>query len=131
MNLKQAINRLMSGGAALERPKSWPNEAKRGWGASRTTHPYHCDMAQACWESISNGEEFVDNDTVSEAFASGKPGEITAVRLAIATRYAELWIAAMLEQEREPQGESEAEKMRSDDIAQRTHEVNQDMRNDQ
>jgi len=127
MNLEQAINHLMSGGA-LERPKSWPEHTYRGFGRSAEKHIYVCDMAQACWESISNGEAFIDNDTVSEAIASGKPDEINAVRLAIATRYAELWMEAMQEQARESQGESEADQMRREWIAERTREVNQDMR---
>jgi len=129
MNLEQAIHRLMSG-AALDRPKSWPEHTYRGFGRSAEKHSYVCDMAQACWESINSGESFIDSDTVAEAIATGKPDEIKAVRLAIATRYAELWMEAMQEQEqeRESQGESEADQMRREWIAERTREVNQDMR---
>jgi len=97
MNLEQAIHRLMSG-AALDRPKSWPEHTYRGLGRGARKYAYICDMAQACWESISSCEEFIDSDTVAEAIASGKPDEINAVRLAIATRYAELWMEAMQEQ---------------------------------
>jgi len=111
MTLDQAIHRLMSG-ADLERPKSWPEESERGWGASKTKHPYRCDMAQACWESIVMSEEFIDNENVAEAIASVKPDEIKAVRRAIATRYAEIWLEAMQEQELEAQGESEADENR-------------------
>jgi hypothetical protein len=100
MNLDQAIHRLMSG-AALERPKSWPENTYRGLGRGAEKHNYVCDMAQACWESISNGEAFIDNDTVSEAIARGKPDEIKAVRKAIATRYAEIWLKDMRDQARE------------------------------
>jgi len=127
MNLDQAIHHLMSG-AALERPKSRPEHTYRGIGRDADKHSYVCDMAQACWESISGGEAFIDNDTVSEAIASGKPDEIKAVRLAIATRYAEIWLEDMQEQARESQGESEADQMRREYIAERTREVNQDMR---
>jgi len=55
-------------------------------------------MSQACWEAINIGESFIDSDKVAEAIASGKPDEIKAVRLAIATRYAELWMEATQEQ---------------------------------
>jgi len=127
MNLDQAIHHLMSG-AALERPQSWPEHTYRGFGRGAEGHSYVCDMAQACWESISNGEAFIDNDTVSEAIAGGKPDEIKAVRKAIATRYAEIWLEDMQEQARESQGESEADQMRREYIAERTREVNQDMR---
>ena len=127
MSIDQIVHRLMSG-AALERPKSWPEEAERGWGASKTRQPYRCDMAQAAWESIVMSGEFIDNEKVAEAFASGKPDEIKAVRRAIATRYAEMWIEAMQEQEEAAQGEPEADQMRREWIAERTREVNQDMR---
>jgi len=127
MNLEQAINHLMSGGA-LERPKSWPEHTYRGFGCSAEKHSYVCDMAQACWQTISNAEEFIDSDKVAEVIASGKPDEINAVRLAIATRYAEIWLEDMQEQARESQGESEADQMRREDIAQRTHELNQEIR---
>jgi len=127
MKLDQAIHRLMSG-AALDRPKSWPEHTYRGIGRGAKKYAYICDMAQACWESISSGEAFIDNDTVAEAIARGKTDEIRDVRLAIATRYAELWIEAMKEQASESQGESEADQMRREYIAERTREVNQDMR---
>lgn len=127
MTLDQAVHRLMSG-ATLERPKSWPEEAYRGWGASKVMQPYAVNLDQACWESIVMSEEFADNERVAAVFATGKPDEIKAVRKAIATRYAELWIEAMQEQALESQGESEVETMRREWIADRTREVNQDMR---
>jgi len=97
MNLEQAINHLMSGGA-LERPKSWRVHTYRGFGRDAKKHTYVCDMNQACWEAINSGESFIDSDTVGEAIATGKPDAIKAVRLAIATRYAELWMEATQEQ---------------------------------
>ena len=126
MNLEQAVHRLMSG-ATLERPKSWPEETYRGWGASKVMQPYKVNLDQACWESIVMSEEFADNERVAAVFATGKPDDIKAVRKAIATRYAEIWLEDMIEQAREPSGESEADENRRMFIATERRAINRDI----
>lgn len=126
MNIDQAVTILLSGGT-LPRAKSWPTKAYRGFGALKEWQPMQANMQQACWESIVSGEEFTDNETVADAMASGDPKKIKAVRHAIATRYAEIWLDDMTEQERESSGESESDENRRLFIASETRAINRDM----
>ena len=82
------------------------------------------NMQQACWESIADGEGFVDDESVASAIASGDPKKIRDVRLKIATRYAEIWLEDIAEQNREQDGESESDDMRREFIATETRAIN-------
>lgn len=123
MTLDQAIAVLLSGGT-LPRPKSWPTEAYRGFGKLKEWQPMQANMQQACWESIASGEEFENNETVASAIASNDPKKIRDVRKAIATRYAEIWLEDMAEQERDSTGDSEFDHLRREFIATETRAIN-------
>jgi hypothetical protein len=125
MNIDQVVAILLSGGT-LPLPRAWPPQSYRGFGALKKWQPTQANMQQACWDSIVAGEEFIDNETVADAIASGDQEKIKAVRESIATRYAEIWLDDMAEQERES-GESEADENRRLFISNETRAINRDM----